>query len=119
MTLTDSQLRTLRHMLGIDNPRLAEPVPYRDYYCADKGNVELHELERVGAVRLVDDRLGYEWFVTTDAGREAAIASHATIRYPRERRVYLRWLSISDTMPGLSFHDFLTLPEWNDDRRKA
>ena len=33
MELNTEQLRVLRHMLGIDRPDLAKPVPYRDYAC--------------------------------------------------------------------------------------
>ena len=35
MELTNDQLRTLRHMLGIDDPWMRRPVPTRDYYCAN------------------------------------------------------------------------------------
>ena len=37
MKLTDDQLDTLRHMLGINTPNDRIPRPYRNYYCADKG----------------------------------------------------------------------------------
>ena len=41
MNLTDEQLQTLRHMLGIDKPDEREPEPYRDYYCASRGDANL------------------------------------------------------------------------------
>lgn len=38
MNLNDEHLRILRHMLGVDLPEVKKPKPYRDYYCANRGN---------------------------------------------------------------------------------
>src|SRR4051812_19993243 len=101
MTLSQAQLRILRHMLGIDDPSLDRPVPYRDYYCANPGDVELHELTRLGAVEMYDTRGGYEWFTCTPAGRTAALVSHKTIRYSAAKRRYIRFLETRDAIPDL------------------
>lgn len=117
--LTPEQLRTLRHMLGIDRPDMAKPVPYRDYYCANPGDPELHELARLGMVRLYSTHGSYEWFCCTDAGRAAAIASHKAIRHTKAKRLYRRYLDISDCFPDLTFKRFLTDPQFADTRRTA
>lgn len=108
MDLSAEQLRVLRHMLGIDRPDVAKPVPYRDYYCANSGDSDLVELARLGAVRLYDTRGGYEWYTCTDEGRAAAIASHKTIRYTPAKMRYSRYLDMKDCYPDLTFHRFLT-----------
>lgn len=105
--LTPAQLDTLRHMLGINTPEADAPKPYRDYYCAPWGMRELHELQRLGMVERYDTRGGYEWFCTTPAGRAAAMASHRTIRYSAAKRRYLRFLSLRECCPDLTFKEFL------------
>ena len=40
MELTTDQLQTLRHMLGIDKPDERAPEPYRDHYCASRGDAD-------------------------------------------------------------------------------
>ena len=119
MQLTDEQLRTLRHMLGINKPDERAPTPYRDYYCASRGDADLAELARVGAVRLYRQCDQYDWYTTTDAGRAAAIASHRTIRLPKSKRVYSKYLDISEVHQGLTFREFLTSPAYADARAAA
>ncbi|NOT95439.1 MAG: hypothetical protein HOP00_03915 [Nitrospira sp.] len=108
--LTVEQLRILRHMLGIDNGRNA--VPYRNYYCANPGNPELHELQRLGLVRLYRVRDGYEWFTCTDMGISAARASLKSIRVPLKARRYAAFLDVRDALPDLTFRQFLAAPEF-------
>lgn len=108
MNLSKEQLRTLRHMLGIDDHCTDRPEPYRDYYCANPRDSELAELARIGAVRLYDTRGGYEWYTTTADGRAAAMASHKTIRYSAAKRRYTRFLDIRESWPDLTFRQFLT-----------
>ena len=117
--MTMEQLQTLRHMLGIDNPNVKVPMPYRDYYCANPGDPELHELARLGAVELYATRGGYEWFQTTAVGKAAAMESHKTIRKSKASRVYSKYLDISDVHPDLTFKRFLTDPTYSEARRKA
>ncbi len=112
------QLRILRHMLGINTPRDRDPKPYRDYYCANPGDPDLHELQRLGLVALYRSD-SYEWFTTTDAGKAVAMASHKAIRYPKAKRRYIAWLSVQDAFPDLSFLDYLTRPEFEQSRRSA
>lgn len=117
--LTDEQLRILRHMLGIDTRFDPNPVAYRDYYCANPGNPQLHELQRLGMVRLYAERDGYEWFATTDAGKTAARASQQAILEPKSRRVYRQWLSVKECFADLSFREFITSPRFADTRKAA
>lgn len=117
--MTPEQLDTLRHMLGINDPNMPTPKPYRDYFAACPGDEKLHELARLGMVRLYSTHGSYEWFETTDAGRAAAIASHKTIRKSKSSRVYSKYLDIRDCFPDLTFHQFLTDPNFSDTRRAA
>lgn len=119
MNLTEEQLQTLRHMLGIDKPEERDPKPYRDYYCACRGDAELAEMERQGAVRLYHQCKDYDWYTTTEAGREAALASHRKIRLPKSKRIYSKYLDIADVHAGLTFHEFLTSPDYADARAAA
>ncbi len=119
MQLSDEQLRTLRHMLGIDDPWLRRPEPTRDYYCANPGNAELHWLQSLGMVRLYRVSDSYEWFTTTDAGRATAMASHKAIRKSKGARLYSRFLDVRDAWPDLTFKQFLTDPELRETRVMA
>jgi hypothetical protein len=122
---TDAQLHTLRHMLGINTPHDREPNPHRDYAAVNPGDREFAELERIGAVRCYrragaggyGDR--YDWFCCTPEGKAAAMASHKRIRYSKAARRYIKFLDVRDCWPGLTFRQFLTLPELADARRDA
>jgi hypothetical protein len=100
-------------------------VPYRDYFCAAPGDAELVELEQLGMVRCYrrgtegDSCRGYYWYRTTDAGRAVAFASHRATRHSKKRRVYLKWLSVSDACPDLTFGEFLKSSEWAEERRRC
>lgn len=119
LNLSDEQLRVLRHMLGINKPREAAPIPYRDRYCAPVGDPALEALVAAGAVERYAEEGGYSWYRTTPAGREAAIASHRAIRWRKPARVYARYLAIRDALSDLSFKRFLTDPQFADERRAA
>lgn len=122
MNLTTAQLRTLRHMLGIDDPYMKIPKPTRDYYCANPGDQHVAELERIGAVhcyRRSGSDTQYDWFCCTDAGREAAMASHKTIRVSKGKRLYSTFLDVRDCWEGLTFKQFLTDPEFRETRQAA
>lgn len=119
MNLSAEQLRTLRHMLGIDKPYERAPVPYRNYYCANPGDEQLWEMERMGALRMYRASVGYEFFCCTDAGRAAALASHQTIRASRGARRYRTFLNVRDCWPDLTFKRFLTDPVFSQTRRTA
>ena len=116
---TDEECSVLRHMLGIDLPHVQHPKPYRDYFCADKGDLQLQAMAARGLVERYSQRGGWDWYRCTDAGRAAAFASHKAIRYSKPKRVYLRYLSASDAYPDLTFHEFLTSDEFRDARRNA
>jgi hypothetical protein len=113
------QLRILRHMLGIDDPYMAKPTPYRNYYCANPGDAKMHELVRLGLVVLYSTHGSYEWFACTTAGRDAAVASQKAMRVSKSKRLYAKFLDISDCWPDLTFKRFLTDPQFHETRRAA
>ncbi len=119
MNLTPAQLRTLRHMLGINTPDRAHPLPYRDYYCANPDDENLIELERAGAVYRGHAYTECVYWHCTEAGRAAALASFATIQWPKKRRVYRCFLILRDVFPDLTFRTFLTHSEYAEARRDA
>jgi len=115
--LSEEQLRILRHMLGIDTRQTASPVECRDYYCANQGDPELIELERLGMVRRYRRSDSYDWYTTTDAGKAAARASQRAGLLPLSQRRYLRFLNLREPLPDLSFREFLTHPDFAEYRR--
>ena len=122
MNLTDDQLHTLRHMLGINTPYDREPKPYRNGAAVNPGDPEYLELARLGAVEKYRDPspgFEYEYYRCTEAGKAAAIASHRTIRKSRSARVYACFLSMKDCDADLTFLEFLTDPYYADARRIA
>jgi hypothetical protein len=112
-------LDTLRHMLGINTPYAREPVPYRDYYCANPGDEHMMEMEALGLIRQYAERGGYQWFCCTDVGRSVGLASHKTIRKSRGARLYSKFLDVRDCWPELTFRRFITDPELKHIRRTA
>lgn len=119
--LTADQLHMLRHMLGINTPADRMPKPYRNYAACNPGDERMLDLEKVGAVERCRSVLWseYEYWQCTENGKAAAIASHRTIRYPRSKRRYIKFLRVSDAWPGLTFREFLTLPELAQCRNEA
>jgi len=118
-SISEEQGDILRHMLGIDKPEEREPKAYRNYYCANHDDQALHALAELGLVKCYRRDDHYEWFTCTEAGIAAAHASHRAIRYPKRKRVYLKFLHISDVAPDLTFHEFLTSPHFAEVRRSA
>ncbi len=108
--LTSEELRILRHMLGIDQPHVRLPKPYRNYYCASPGDPALHALMAAGAVHIYSVSGDYEFFTCTEAGRIAAVESQRTIRLRKPKRLYRAFLDVSDSWPDLTFKQFLTDP---------
>jgi hypothetical protein len=109
--MTDSQLHTLRHMLGINTPDDRVPRPYRNYAAVNPGDPEFLELERLGMVERYGEACAfgeYDWYRCTDAGYQAAIASHRKIRNKKSARVYAKFLDVRDALNGLTFREFLT-----------
>lgn len=122
MQLSNAQLQTLRHMLGIDTPDDRIPKPYRNYYAAVPGGPEMMALAALGAVELYAKARRpseYDYYRCTDAGRAAAIASHRTIRRSKGSRVYSRFLDVRDAFADLTFKQFLTDPQFAQTRRDA
>ena len=124
MELTERHLDMLRHMLGI-NDRFwkRDPECYRDYAAVNPGDPLFVDLESLGAVhcykRAEPGRTKYDWFCCTPEGKEAALASFMKLRYRKSRRVYHRFLDLKDCWADLTFHQFLTDPQFTATRRKA
>lgn len=124
MDLTEEQLHTLRHMLGINTPYDRVPRSYRNYAAASPGDEAYLALERLGAVERIPKPVpgwasDYEWFQCTEAGRAVAMASHKAIRKPKGKRVYSKYLDVSDCCPDLTFKEFLTSSEFKEARDNA
>lgn len=118
-TLTEEDLDTLRHMLGINDAR-KPPKPYRDHYCANAGDKKLERLEALGMVRIVrkpDPMIPYVTYSTTEAGRAAAMVSATKRLVSKKQRIYSRFLDVRDACPDLSFREFLVSPDFADARR--
>ena len=103
-------------MLGIDLPAIRDPIPYRDYFAAGKDDPEMKGLEDIGAVELYAESEHYSWYRTTKEGRDEAIASHQAIRLPKSKRMYRKFLKISDLDSELTFREFITSPYYSDAR---
>lgn len=119
MTFTDSQLDTLRHMLGINTPYDKEPQPYRNYAAVPPGAAEFAKLEGLGAVEKYaspSDAFPYDLYRCTEAGKLAAMKSHKEIRKTAGARRYRAYLGLSDLCPDLTFKEFLTSSEFADER---
>lgn len=122
MNLTEHQLSVLRHMLGINDPYVGRPEPYRNYAAVNPVDPEFAELERIGAVRIyrrASAGFEYDYYECTPAGRDAAIKSHKAIRMPKRKRIYSVFLDLRDCLPDLTFREFLTSPEFETVRRNA
>jgi hypothetical protein len=121
-SITEGQLQTLRHMLGVDRmDNFCEP--YRNHYaaCPDSpSDRRLRQMESLGLVEYCGDAWQYRYYRATEAGREAALESHrkAVAAIPKSKRVYRAWLSVSDVLP-VTFKEFLTDPEYKDIRKRA
>ena len=118
---SDGQLDTLRHMLGINDPRRREPKPYRNYAAVTPGDPQFIALEALGAVERYKPRIDseYHWYRCTDVGKQAALHSHRTIRWGASKRRYSCFLHIREALPELTFTEFLTDPEFAEVRRSA
>jgi hypothetical protein len=119
LSLSPDQLHTLRHMLGITDPSLAVPKPYRNYYAANPGDEHMAELERLGAVKMTGTRWDLIYYECTEAGTAAAIASFKTIQLSKGKRVYRAFLNASDVAPDLTFREFLTNPAFKGSRDRS
>ena len=120
MNLTNDQLYTLRHMLGINTPNYRIPKPYRNYAAVNHEDKEFAELERLGAVeQYTIYSKEYVYFRCTGAGKLAAMRSHRTIRKTKSQRRYSAYLDLIDACQELTFKDFLTNPEFKEDRDNA
>lgn len=115
-------LDMLRHMLGINTPEQRVPTPYRNYAAVNPGDplfVELTALGMVERYRVAGGDFEYDYYRCTEAGRLAAMRSYRTIRLSKSKRVYARFLNISDAYGDLTFREFLTSPRFAEARRDA
>lgn len=125
--LTESDLDTLRHMLGWQRRDQKEPLDGRNSYCAEPGDEDLTRLEQLGLVQCTR-RAGlpgifqeYDCFVATELGKAMARKSFYQRREGKAKRVYSAWLTVADVWPDWTFGDFLksTHPDVVAVRRNA
>ena len=120
MTPTLDQLHALRHMLGINTPADSRPRPYRNYAAVVSGDSRFVAMAADGLVELYRRAtmgFDYDYYRCTSAGRAAAMRSHRDIRYSRGRRRYLVFLRIQESVPDITFKEFLTTPDFAEARR--
>lgn len=109
-------------MLGINTPEKRIPEPSRNYAAVVPGDPEFVGMERAGLVlcfRAAGDGTEYDYYACTDKGRAVALLSFWNIQYSKPRRRYLRYLSIRESFPDLTFHEFLTDPQFSQTRGEA
>lgn len=108
----------LHHALGISDPLRPERAPYRNHFVAGLGHSDmpaLERLERAGLMVREASRLCDGWvFSVTETGKAQALATRP--RASRAKRRYGRYLSVADAIPGLTFGQFLTDPQYADYR---
>ena len=116
-TLTLEAQDTLLHMTG---RRAEAPEPRRNRYVGPADSPGLPELVAAGLVEgLGVWRLAREhaWRATPAGLAEAErLASAREPKLTRAQRRYRRWLSLSDVY-NVSFREFLTSPNFADERR--
>jgi hypothetical protein len=119
---TPDQLDTLRHMLGINDPYQRVPVPYRNYAAVPHGDPEFIALAQAGLIECYRTATGptdYDYYRCTESGRTAALSSYKTIQASKSKRVYRKYLEVSDALTGLSFRDFLVDPQFAETRKNT
>lgn len=116
--MTEHQLSTLRHMLGV-NDNTKRQQPYRNYAAVTPNDPHYQELARLGMVEMYAVDWAYHWYRTTDAGRVAALQSQKQRLVSKSKRVYLAYLSVRDAFNDLTFKRFLVEPEFAECRRRA
>jgi len=59
------------------------------------------------------------WYQCTPAGIEAARKSFRKFRLPKSKRRYQAFLDLRDVLPDLTFHEYLTTPDFAESRAEA
>lgn len=119
----DSHADTLRHMLGINDPCLPWPPKcWRDYAAVEPGDSQFADMAERGLVlltRKAGGHFSFDYYATTDTGKEVALTTFKAMQLTKARRRYHGWLSLSDCHPDLTFREYLTLPEYAEHRRSV
>ncbi len=107
--VSNEAIHTLQHALGIDKRRRE---PWRNYYCAADGALDLEALVSAGSMRRGCTLNGGRdrYYHVTEAGIALAKANLPAPLSPAKRR-YERFLDLCDVWPDLTFKEFLRLPE--------
>lgn len=120
---TPEQEATLRHMLGITDAYVREPKAYRNYAAVNPGDPHYAAMAEAGLVILRDSTKNvggrYDVYSCTELGRKVAFESFKKIRKPKAKRVYTRYLRLTDSHPDLKFREYLTDPRYAQHRREA
>ena len=119
--MNEKQLDHVRHMLGINDPYVRTPKPYRNYAAVNPGDPEYLELEQLGMIERYQPRWpsDYHYYRCTESGKLAAMQSHRTIRKTKAQRKYSAFLDMVDCIPDTTFKEFLINPEFADIRANA
>jgi len=108
-------------MLGVNDPSQRWFMPYRNYAAVRPGDPEFVELARLGMVERFDGTFlsRDHWYQCTPAGIEAARKSFRKFRLPKSKRRYQAFLDLRDVLPDLTFHEYLTTPDFAESRAEA
>lgn len=116
-------VRILAHALGIEYQQdRREPNEYRNHYVCNEGEPEVTQLVDAGLMVLASRPTwtgGLVQYAVTEAGKEQARAFWKARQWPKKKRVYARFLAISDYRERLTFREFLTKHEYAECRRSA
>lgn len=123
MRAEEEQVDMLRHMLGINDPSKPSPEPYRNYAAVERGDPLMARLVTLGLVQryacAASELGGLHYYCCTSAGIAVAKTSFWRRRWTKPKRIYRRFLEVSNCDPDLSFKRFLTDPEFADIRKRA
>lgn len=115
--ITDDDIHTLRHSLGI---AWVHDKEFRNYFCDELPSPQMDRLVRAGLMTSGRFVPGYgdhsmRYFHVTECGR--LLAREDIPVKSRAKRRYERFLDFSDVFPDLTFGEFLTGPEFAEARR--
>ncbi len=87
----DGTVRLLCHMVGLDRIGPKLPNMYRDYAAVNPGDKNFVSMAANGLVRFYYHRDRYDYYETTDAGKDVALAWFWSHRPTKKSRVYRLW----------------------------
>lgn len=116
----EQDMAILHHALGISDPMRPDRVPYRNHFVVGPGHADMPSLERLEEAGLMVRKRhallngGDRVFTVTEAGK--ALALQTRPRALKAKIRYGRFLRIKEVLPDLTFREFLTTPQFANDR---